>query len=144
MKKNINHIQLDKRIELEHLSDIVAKEFMRRDVLTVVDGVTIGEVISIMKDNKVSGLPVVDNKQSLIGIITEYDLLIQAGSRPLEDKIEYSSNIVTISPDTLLKDILILFFKHRVRRLPVVTPSLKVIGIISRVDLLDRIFRACT
>ncbi|MGD9488724.1 MAG: CBS and ACT domain-containing protein [Calditrichaceae bacterium] len=61
--------------ELHYLmSRIKVKDIMTRSPITVLPEATIERAAILMHDNKIGGLPVVDNKQKLIGIVTEQDI----------------------------------------------------------------------
>ena len=92
-----------------------------------------------MKSKRDSGLPVVSTEGILEGIISEYDLLIQAGSRSLDELIKYTGKVITVYPEMLLKDLLILFYKNKLKRIPVISSKGKLLGMVSRIDLLDKI-----
>lgn len=70
------------------LAKLKVSEFMTRNVLTVHPETTIVETAKLMMDKKVSGLPVVDKKNELVGIITESDLfrvmvsILEAAAEP--------------------------------------------------------------
>ena len=56
------------------LSRLTVKQIMRSDLITVTPEATIGEAATRMLANRVAGLPVVDEKDKLVGIITESDI----------------------------------------------------------------------
>lgn len=56
------------------LSKLQVKQFMTANPITVTPETTIGETAQIMLENKISGLPVVDDTGKLVGIITESDI----------------------------------------------------------------------
>ena len=56
------------------LSRLKIKEIMTRDPLSISESATIGEAAKVMHDNSISGLPVVDDKGQLVGLITESDI----------------------------------------------------------------------
>ncbi len=61
--------------ELHYLmSKVTIKEIMTKKVITIFPESTIEKVAIIMHDNKIGGLPVVNNKNELVGIITEHDV----------------------------------------------------------------------
>lgn len=70
------------------LAKLHVSEFMTRNVLTVHPDTTIVDTAKLMMEKKVSGLPVVDNKNELVGIITESDLfrvmvaMLEAAAEP--------------------------------------------------------------
>jgi len=97
----------------------------------------IRDVLQLMLDNSVSGVPVVDDEQMLVGLVSEYDLIgILFGSNLVEarasDYMTHCPDIV--SPDMSLADLADLFLTSTRRRLPVVEEG-KLIGIVSRRDL---------
>ena len=52
----------------------LVKDWMTRAVVTITPDVTLPEAHRLMLEKKISGLPVVDNEQRLVGIITESDI----------------------------------------------------------------------
>jgi CBS domain-containing protein len=56
------------------LSKLKIEEIMSRNLLTISSNATIGQAAELMLEQKVSGLPVVDEKKQLVGIITESDI----------------------------------------------------------------------
>lgn len=119
------------------------------------------EAVRLMLQHRVSGLPVVDRNEQLVGIITEGDLLrrTETGTekhrtRWLEFLIspgklagEYvkthgrkiaelmTGDVVTVTEDTTLDEVVLLMERHRVKRLPVVRDG-QLVGIVSRANLL--------
>ena len=61
--------------ELNYLiSNLKIEQIMTPDPLTISQNATIGEAARLMMDNKISGLPVVDDEGKVVGIITESDI----------------------------------------------------------------------
>jgi CBS domain-containing protein len=138
-----------------------AKDIMTSPVLSVVPDSPILEAIRIMLQRHISGLPVVDKDQRLVGMLTEGDLLrrTETGTerrRPrwLEFLIgpgrlaaEYSQSHgrrvhevmtgapISIPEDAPLDEIVRRMEKQRIKRLPVVRDD-KVVGIVSRANLI--------
>lgn len=120
------------------------------------------ELVERMAAYRVSALPVLDEDAKLIGIVSEADLLLKEeygadGGEPhwLESSARHvfrrkaagataadvmTSPVVTIGPDALISDAAIRIHRHGVKRLPVVNDEERVIGIVSRADLL-KVFR---
>ena len=117
---------------------------MTKEVAFVKEDTTIREAIGIMVDKKITGLPVVDDKMRLTGIITEKDvlmLLFNLGERP--GRVEYlmTRNIVSFDQEDSLVDICDCLLSNHFRRVPIVTgPQKKLVGIISRTDIIRCIF----
>ncbi|TDJ05164.1 MAG: CBS domain-containing protein [Deltaproteobacteria bacterium] len=70
------------------------KDFMQTDLITVGPDSTIEETINLLKDKSLSGVPVVDKTNKIIGMVSDYDLLLQAGHSANNQKIKYSTNLL--------------------------------------------------
>lgn len=57
------------------MADLIAKDIMTTNVITVKSDAIIGELSKILLNNKVSGVPVVDKEEKLVGIVTEADII---------------------------------------------------------------------
>jgi len=105
------------------------------------------KAVDFLLDQHVTGAPVVDSDERLVGIITETDLLklvtegIQ-GEPPTEATVaEYmTSDVITVPPTVDIYYIAGMFLANKFRRLPVVEDG-KIVGAITRYDLL-RIIRS--
>jgi CBS domain-containing protein len=144
-----------------------ASDVMTRKILSVGPEATIAEAIRLMLDNQISGLPVVGEKGRLVGILTEGDLLRRAETgterhRPRWLEIlmgpgrlagEYvrthgrrveeimTRDLVSVTPDTPLDEIVGLMERRRIKRVPVLDGEVPV-GLVSRADLLRALARA--
>jgi len=52
------------------------------------------------------------------------------------EKIDYMKDLISVAPDTPLKDVLVLLYKKKIRRIPVVAKDQTVLGIVTRMDVL--------
>lgn len=114
------------------------KDIMTTNVVTVRPDATMREAASLILRHGVSGLPIVDDRHRLLGVISEWDLLqiLEAPwteSDPIEDHM--TRDPMCIDEETSLVDAVDLFQAHRIRRLPV-TENGKLVGLISRHDLI--------
>ena len=153
-------------IALRHAEQRLARRIPVRDVMTV-DVVTIrddmgmNEAADLLSANRISGLPVVDGENRVLGVITEADLLSMAGLKkghafkdiirhllgePLPAKKEsksihafMSSPAITTGPDTDIREVALILDEKRIKRLPVVDGQGKLIGVISRQDIVRTI-----
>ncbi len=113
------------------------KSIMTTGVISVNANDPIRHVFQLMLDNSVSGVPVVNDEQRLVGLVSEYDLIgVLFGSNLVEAT---ASDYMTpcpdmVSPNMSLADLADLFLTSTRRRLPVVEND-KLIGIVSRRDL---------
>jgi len=139
-----------------------AQDIMARDVLTVMPSTRIDVALDLMLQRKVSGLPVLNNDGTLVGILTEGDLLrrtetgtgdrhrsrlltfligpgkeadefVHSNSRVVADLM--TPSVVSVAEAAPLDQVVALMEKKRIRRVPVVRDG-KLVGIISRADLL--------
>ena len=144
-----------------------ASDVMTRTLLSVRPDATVAEAIRTMLDNRISGLPVIDEAGRLVGILTEGDLLRRGEtgterqrSRWLEILMgpgrlagEYvrthgrkigevmTRDVVSVTLDTPLKEVVELMERHRVKRVPVLDGEV-LVGILSRADLLRALLGA--
>ena len=115
-----------------------AKHVMNTEVLSISQDDPIDRAISMLIENKVSGLVVVDNAGRLMGIISEFDLLglicecEDEGGRVAD---YMSPDVCSVDEDTSWVTIADIFQSQHMRRLPV-TRNGKVVGIITRRDLI--------
>ncbi|MBT7609563.1 MAG: CBS domain-containing protein [Bacteriovoracaceae bacterium] len=137
-KKN----QLEKSVASSKAGRLKAHQFMSRDVMAIQEGYSIKTAIEILKVHKISGAPVIKPTGELIGIISSYDLLIQASVNDLHSSIKFNTNVFSITEEMTLKEIIILLYKKKFRRLPVVNSYNKVTGIVSRIDVLSKILKS--
>jgi CBS domain-containing protein len=142
-----------------------AGEVMSHNPIAVPAEAGLAEALKLMFDHRVSGLPVVDGKAGLAGILTEGDLLRRseigtAGQRSrwldllMTGRLarEYvrthtrrvseimTGDVVSVAEDTPLTEVVRLMERHRIKRVPVLRDG-ALIGIVSRADLLHAIQR---
>ena len=114
-----------------------ARDIMTSTVITASEGMLLTDIIKLLLRWHISGLPIVDDKGKLVGIITEHDVVYFALSGYAADTVAsevMTKNLVTYSPDTLVVEVINYFAAHRIRRVPVVEKG-EVVGIISRRDI---------
>jgi len=124
---------------------------MTRNVVTIDPNADISQAREIMAKHSFRHLPVVDENNRPIGIVTDRDIRSALPSPPLDDedcrkewkrfskrklKDIMTKNPVTISPLDTIQDALLLLYKKHFGALPVVDEQGKLIGIISVRDLL--------
>ena len=153
-------------IALRHAEQRVARRVAVRDVMTVnvikvrADA-EIGEVTNLLSEHRISGMPVVDGEDRVIGVITEADVLSMAGLRTghgFKDIVRHllgeplpanpqgrslrdamSAPAITTGPDTDIREVALILDERRIKRLPVVDGQGKLIGVISRADIVRTI-----
>jgi CBS domain-containing protein len=143
-----------------------AADIMTRTILSAGPKTPVAEAIGLMLDNRVSGLPVIDEVGQLVGILTEGDLLrrgetgterhrprwleillgpgrlaseyVRTHGRKVEDIM--TREPVSVAPETPLDEIVELMERHRIKRVPVLEGE-KLVGIVSRADFLRALAR---
>ena len=129
---------------------VTAKDLMRTDLITISKEATVGEVIDILAEKGITGLPVVEADMTIIGLISEKDVL-QVAYRIIEQSYDPATSnatveklmakeLVTFAPDDNLADICQCFLDRSIRRVPVVDDG-KLVGIISRKDIITLAFQ---
>ena len=131
--------KMKKVAEDKHLSEAPAHTFMSKQVLSITAGTRIYFAVKMLQTHRISGAPVVDNSVHLIGIISDYDLLLQAATRDVSSPLEYRHDVLAIDLDTPLKEVIVHLYRTKYRRLPVVDKTRKVVGVVSRIDVLMKL-----
>ena len=115
-----------------------AKDVMTKDVITISPDVTLKDAIELLLEKKISGMPVVDKKGKMIGIISEKDILNFAFSGNLSiTKVSeaMSKNIISFPPNEDVDSIALTISENQFRRVPIIQEG-KVVGIVSRRDII--------
>jgi CBS domain-containing protein len=138
-----------------------AIDVMRRDIVTVLPSDTVEHAARLMLEHRVSGLPVTDGQGSVVGVVTEADLLhrvendtdrspplwqlifasperlaaefVKSTGRRVKDVM--TREVFTVRDTALLAEIAELFDRKKIKRAPVLSDG-KLVGIVTRTDLL--------
>jgi len=143
------------------------KDVMTKNVVCVQPDATFQAVVGVLIAHRVSAVPVVDDANHVVGIVSEADLMLRA-EHPSRKRAEYwqawlktshdeaalrfarelekamartagemmTSEVVTIAPEATVGEAAGLMHKKHVKRLPVVDLTGKLVGIVSRGDVL--------
>jgi len=131
------------------------KDVMTTRVVTVSPEEKLIEVIRLMREEKISGIPVVE-KGKLVGIVTEADILEALGKKELiaingEDvkglrekgissvKEIMKKKVIVINENEGIDRAIFLMNLYRIKRLPVIDDKNMLVGIIAREDIIDSI-----
>ena len=150
-------------IALRHAQERTAtrvpvRNVMTSAVVTIKRDAELHEAARILSENKISGMPVVDDNNRVIGVISEADILILAGMKKEHTFRDILRNIlgepvparkggnkvgdvmgfppITSKADDDISEVAKILDDRRIKRLPVVDDEGKLIGIISRADIL--------
>lgn len=142
-----------------------ARDIMTSSVITVSPESTIQEIARLLHVNRISGVPVVNSENEVIGIVTEGDLIIKIARPHLPPHIELlggiiylkrpqemddelkkitavlakdimTEKVITVEENCDIEDVASLMVNRKINRLPVVKDR-KLVGIITRADVID-------
>ncbi|OCL27769.1 hypothetical protein U472_04250 [Orenia metallireducens] len=141
---------------------MLAKDIMTEEVVSVRPEQTVKEVAKILTDNKISGVPVLEDGK-LIGIVSEGDLITRDKKLQFPNYVYFldsvfyldslekfekdfkkmvgvqvkdimTADVITVTPDTEVEEIATILTEDGVNRVPVVEDG-KLVGIVSRGDI---------
>jgi IMP dehydrogenase len=108
---------------------------MISDPVTLSKDHTLAEAKETMAKYKISGLPVVDAENILIGIITNRDVKYQENLDMKVEEIMTKENLITSDKDTNLEKAKEILLKSRIEKLPIVDKNNKLVGLITIKDI---------
>ena len=111
-----------------------AESGMIYDPVTISKDQTVGEALQYMHDNRIGGIPVVDEDKKLIGIVTNRDLRFQKDMDLKIENVMTTENLVTTSKTDLASAADILL-KNKIEKLPVVDAEGHLLGLITYRDI---------
>ena len=143
------------------------KDFMIEDVISVTKDTTVKSLLQTLVEHKIGGVPVVDSENKLHGMISDGDvirylqpkgrtvydmisLVLVSEKEQLPQKLEYTierpveeimrkKNIHTVHPEDHIESAITILSRYHFKKIPVITNDHKVVGVISRGDLLNYI-----
>ncbi len=140
---------------------MLAKDIMTTDIVTIAPSLRVEEIARLLLSRNISGVPVIDDRDRLIGLVSEGDLLrrTEGGTErqrswwlsllasPEESARDYikthgrtaeqvmTREVVTVTADTPVGEIAQILERRRIKRVPVVEDG-RIVGIVSRANLL--------
>ena len=150
--------------EAGEAGDTLVADIMERDVVTIGPDATVHELVQLLQEKDLGGVPVVDPDVRLIGIVTEGDLVIEdadvrlphyfglfgnlvylGGQKKFEERLKkmvgnavrdvMTSHVFTVAPDEPASAAANIMVDHKVNRVPVVEDD-KLVGIVARHDII--------
>ncbi|MBQ2024065.1 MAG: IMP dehydrogenase [Alistipes sp.] len=111
-----------------------AENGMIYDPVTITGDQTVGNALALMRENKIGGIPVIDENRMLVGIVTNRDLRFQKDMSRKIAEVMTSKNIVTITnPEA--EDVTDVLLRNKIEKLPVVDAQGHLVGLITYKDL---------
>ncbi len=106
------------------------------DPVTLEESARIGEALQLMEQYKIGGIPVVDKKRKLVGILTNRDLRFEvSASKPVKE-IMTKDKLITAPKGTTLVQAKAILQKYKIEKLPVVKPDGTLVGLITYKDIM--------
>ncbi|MFZ1412730.1 MAG: IMP dehydrogenase, partial [Micropruina sp.] len=107
------------------------------DPVTLHDDATIGDALRLMRENKIGGIPIIDNNRKLVGILTNRDLRFETDKRIRVKEVMTSENLITAPQGTDMKKAEKILRQYKIEKLPVVNKQGILIGLITYRDILQ-------
>jgi len=133
-----------------------ARDIMTRKVVTVKKDCTVGKLITILKENSITGAPVVDNEGNLVGIVSVKDLIeaisvlikTRLSAKEIKDlrgKFNWvegfmTADVITADAESDILDVFELMVKEHIHRVPIMENG-KMVGILSASDAYRTLLR---
>ena len=133
---------LHKNMSIEAQADEVRKvkrseSGMIMDPVTIEDNASIGDVVKMMDDNGIGGIPVLDKNKKLVGIVTSRDLRFEKNhKRSVKELMTKGAQLITAQKGMNLKEAETILQKNRIEKLPVIDKAGKLIGLITYKDII--------
>lgn len=134
-----------------------ARDVMVSPVITVNASVPLAEVARTLRTHRVGAMPVVDDQERVVGMISDGDLMRRAAQEQAQPRPHaadltgepaappphtaadaMSPRVVAATPDTGLRDLAVLMHRNAIKRVPIVADG-RLVGIVSRADLIGAI-----
>lgn len=114
------------------------REIMSKDVIAIRDDYSVGTTLTKLVDENVGGFPILNKYDKVVGIVEEEDFVYNIAGvwSGISVSETMTSDVITITPGTTLKDTSRFMIKNYRRRLPVMSEG-ELIGIVSTFDIIE-------
>lgn len=145
------------------MKDLTAADIMQPNVVTIKEDASVRELAELLSKKKISGAPVVDDQNRVVGIVSEGDLVLQDADihfphyiellgnivylesvKKYEDRLRkvaaasvseiMTTDVISVQKDTSVHEVATLMTDKKVNRLPVLDGNI-LVGIVTRADL---------
>lgn len=108
---------------------------MIKDPITLNGNATLQSALNIMRENRIGGIPIIDDKGILIGIITNRDLRFEKDTSKLVTEVMTRENLITAQEPITLDGAKDILQQYKIEKLPVVNKTGKLVGLITFKDI---------
>ena len=132
---------LHKNMSIERQADQVRKVKRSEsglivDPITLLPDATVNDAMQLMRDNKIGGIPIVDNSNKLVGILTNRDMRFEKNMKKKVSQIMTTENLVTAPAGTSMGKAETILEQYKIEKLPIVDKKGKLIGLITFRDIM--------
>ena len=133
---------LHKNMTIEKQADQVRKvkrseSGLILDPVTLHENATIGDALKLMRENRIGGIPIVDDKKKLVGILTNRDLRFETSVSKKVSEVMTKENLITAPEGTDLRKAKTILSQYKIEKLPVVDRRGFLVGLITYRDILQ-------
>ena len=126
---------------------VVVRDCMSRKVVSFDIKDDVGDVVAVLLENKITGAPVLDENQNVIGFIPEQDCIKEMLNTAFYCDLTANAgdvmktNVLTVEPDMAISELADQLTTNKPKMYPVVENG-KLVGIVSRSDVLQELYDA--
>ncbi len=149
------------------MDELKVREIMTSPVITVRPETTVRELADILAQNKISGVPVVDDQDRMLGMVSEADVIVQDADLHFPYYVQFlesviylqsvhkfeerfrkafgskvseimTEDVISVSPDRTVREVATLMADRKINRVPV-TENGRLVGIVTRGDIVRAI-----
>ncbi len=133
----IIHKNMSPKMQAAEVSKVKRFESgMVKDPITVTSGMTVRDVLNLIRQHNISGLPVVQGKQ-VIGIVTNRDLRFESNlDQPIQNIMTPRERLITVKRNASREEARGLMHQHRIERVLVVNDAFELCGLFTVKDIL--------
>ena len=132
----IIHKNMSAELQASHVAKVKRFESgIVKDPITIPPQMTVREVLSLTRQHKISGLPVVEGS-TVVGIVTNRDLRFETNlDQPIKNIMVPKSRLITVKEGTTREEAMALLHEHRLERVLVVNNAFELRGLITVKDI---------
>ncbi|MEN6588319.1 MAG: IMP dehydrogenase, partial [Proteiniphilum sp.] len=112
-----------------------AENGMILNPISITPDKNVADALAMMSEFKIGGIPVVNNDNTLVGIVTNRDLRFEKSMNKRIDEVMTQDNLVTTRQSINLEDAAEILQQHKIEKLPVVDSEYKLVGLITYKDI---------
>ena len=106
------------------------------DPITLHENATIGDALLIMREQHIGGIPIINDKGKLVGILTNRDLRFEMDETKKVSQLMTKENLITVTGVVSLQKAEVILRQYKIEKLPVVDKAGKLIGLVTYKDIL--------